>query len=305
LATHYQGLLMAKFPRELAAIVAKRWDNIVAGDYITPPCPPIPLLRQLCEVAYLAANAAEEGRFPRFNLVALPDHRGSASEILGTYLFDHPRPLTVEELRRLAPAVDLNKSAVFVKWGKNSWSIAGLLDLGTSWSRARIGLGYRYHHPACLFIRVDRPGRVRVYQGGYHVATLSDGRLLGHEGITFHLSLHEPASNGLGRMEELLQRPQTEAAREWLEFEFIAIWNAYVAIVNLISMRGHGGSLIIGPPTLSVSSGQLRAKYAQHTGTLRSAFVQFLNLRHTVADLYVRQEQFGKGANSSAGDRSC
>jgi hypothetical protein len=58
------------FPKTLASIALKQWDYICGGDYVVPPCPPKALLQAILEVAYLTATAAEENRFPRFNIVA-------------------------------------------------------------------------------------------------------------------------------------------------------------------------------------------------------------------------------------------
>jgi hypothetical protein len=61
--------LLNAFPKELAKKVTERWENMVAGDYVIPPLPPIRLLRQFFEIAYLAAAVPEEGRYPRFPIL--------------------------------------------------------------------------------------------------------------------------------------------------------------------------------------------------------------------------------------------
>lgn len=142
------------FPNTLATIVLKRWDYICSGDYVTPPCPPQKLLRALVETAYLAASAPEEDRFPEFNIVATPIGTvGDELHIGYRWPFSDPRPLTVSELRRLAPAVDVKKSAIWVQWSDAGLHVSGLVDLGTSWHRARVGLEYKYQSPTCLLIR--------------------------------------------------------------------------------------------------------------------------------------------------------
>src|SRR6266568_5158592 len=95
------------FPRHLAKLARERWDQLVAGDYSPPPCPPEKLLRELFEVVYLTASAPEEDRYPKFNLVAsLATDGGDQQEIGRRSQFVERRPLSVAELRRLAPAVD-------------------------------------------------------------------------------------------------------------------------------------------------------------------------------------------------------
>ncbi|MDF3063897.1 MAG: hypothetical protein K0S06_4006 [Microvirga sp.] len=279
------------FPNTLAAIALRRWDYIWCGEYVTPPCPPRKLLQALLESAYLAASSPEEDRFPAFNIVATPlDETSDKLQIGHRWPFNDRRPLTVAELRRLAPAVDVKKSAVWVQWSEASLQIAGLVDLGTSWHRARVGLEYNYQSPACLLIQVERPGRIRIYQGTFHVATLSDGTIEGYDGISLHLSLHGPANRGLRAMEDDLIRPSIEDEREFYGFEFLALWNTYAAIVNSISLEKHGGAVILVPPNAHLSDEFIKVKYAQSSLILRSAFTSFMNKRHVLGDLIAQQE---------------
>ena len=126
-------------------------------------------------MAYLAAAIPEENRYPKFNLLAIPNENSGLQRLGKIWSLNNHRPLSVDEIRRLAPSVDFKKSAILTKWGNDSWQIAGLVDLGTSWGRARIGLQYNYHHAEALFVQVDRPGRMKVYQGEFLVAALADG----------------------------------------------------------------------------------------------------------------------------------
>ena len=149
-----------KFPQDLSKVVADKWDNLVGGDWKAPGCPPETQLRQLLEVAYLASMSPEEARYPQFNIVALPVMlRSETIPFAEIWPFAERRPLTTAELRRLAPAADVRKSAVWVEWERDALYVAGLIDLGTSWNRARMGLGYQSHTAPCLLIQVDGPGK--------------------------------------------------------------------------------------------------------------------------------------------------
>lgn len=279
------------FPSTLASVVFKRWDSICGGSYETPPCPSRIALRTLIETAYLAGSAPDEERFPQFNIVATPvEETGEKQRIGHVWPFDTRRSLTVSELRKLAPAVDLKKSAIWAVWSKSEWQIAGLVDLGTSWHRARMGLEYNYNDPKCLLLQVDRPGRLRVYQGSFHVATLTDGAIEGHEGISLHLSLHEPANRGLDAMAKELKRPKIESYREYYGFEFLALWNTYAAIANSMAQLRHGGALIILPSKSKPSAALTKIKYAQETSILRAAFISCMNARHVIGDLIAESE---------------
>jgi hypothetical protein len=275
---------MFSFPQDLADIVSESWTNLVAGDYTPPLCPSIELLQQLFEVSYLAASCPEEMRFPKFNIIATPQGYGASPRGYAVIEFDKPRPLSVQEVRRLAPTIDIAKSAIWVSWGDEGWSISGLLDLGTSWHRAKMGLSYRYRAPADLFVQVDRPGRIRVNQGPYHVATLEDGSIVGADGIDLNFFFHPIATTGIELMESLLQYPAYELPRYFLEFEFIALVNTYSAIASEISTGGHGGTVIFALSHEPINQEQLRIKYQCTSSILKDAFVTFINARHVQGD---------------------
>lgn len=284
-------LFMRAFPKHLAKVVVDRWNHMVAGDYETPPCPPEKLLRELLEIAHLAAGAPEEARYPQFNVVAVPsEDEVQRNRIERRWPFKEPRPLSVNELRSLAPAVDAKKSAVWVEWKKDGWQVVGLVDLGTSWHRARMGLEYQYRRPSCLLVQVEGPSRMRVYQGEFRVAMLMNGQIEGHEGVDLHISLHPPANAGLAAMNQDLVRPEVEEISEWHGFEFIALLNTYVGIANSISLGGHGGSVIIVPTGASLHFARGRIKYPQCNSVLRSSFIDYMNARHKLGDLIAQEE---------------
>ncbi|MFB6415053.1 MULTISPECIES: putative sensor domain DACNV-containing protein [Bradyrhizobium] len=281
---------MNAFPKDLAKKVVDRWSNMVAGDYVTPPLPSAGLLRQLFEVAYLTAAAPEEARYPQFNLLAVPKETPEEGRAGNTWKLTHPRPLSIDELRRIAPSVDFKKSAVLVEWDNRDWQITGLVDLGTSWGRARIGLQYEYDHPKALFVQVERPGKIKVYQGEFLVASLSDGKLPRFDGIDSHLALHRPVHRGLEKLAERIVPPEEEHPREYHNFIFTAHWNIFAAISNCISDEAHGGALIIIPPGTIPSEHEVRVKYRQNSENLADAFVEFINERNRCVDFIIRVE---------------
>lgn len=285
-----RGPVLPAFPSNLAKIVIDRWHTSVGGEYTPPPCPSERLLRRMLEICYLASTTAEEGRYPQFNIVAFPDEYDVTP--LGSRIlkFRDSRPLNLGEIRRLAPAVDLKKSAIWVTWTKQEWSIPGLLDLGTSWYRAREGLAYRYNHANNLLVQIDGPGRLHVYQGPYLVATLADGELRRLHGIEVPLFLHEPANAALTKMAPAIDWPDYEQPKEFEEFTFMALWNTYAAIANAISAANHGGMLVIAKKELPNEI--MRVKYKVGSDQLRDAFVKFINARHLQGD-YIELESDG------------
>lgn len=282
---------MSAFPKELAKKVAERWDNIVFGStYQAPPLPPQRLLRSLLEAAYLAAAIPEENRYPKFNIVAVPAEGSKALRLGKVWSFENHRPLSVDEIRRLAPSVDFKKSAILAKWDNAQWHMAGLVDLGTSWGRARIGLQYNYEHAEALLIQVDRPGRMKVYQGEFLVAALTDGKLHRFDGIDMHLALHEPVHRGLEGLGDRIRPPSIESPRDYHSFVFTAHWNTFAAIANCINDEAHGGALVLVPPGSAISADNVRTKYQQDSPVLRDAFIKFMNVRNRVIDFVIRIE---------------
>jgi hypothetical protein len=282
---------MNAFPKDLAKRVSERWSTMIAGDYTAPPCPPLDLLKELLEICFLSANIPDEGRLPKFNVIATPVQQPfDGVRYEKPWPFLQPRTLSIAEFRALAPATDLRKSAIWVSWNETEWKIVGIVDLGTSWHRARMGFEYAYQAPSRLFIQVDRPGRLRVYQGQFLVASLSDGALI-PEKSDYHLALHSVANSGLIAMDENLIRPKREYIKEWAEFEFMALWNTFAAIANSISQSGHGGTVIILPTSFLPPTSALRVKYPHDSQNLRSALIGFLNARHKLGDLIAAQEE--------------
>lgn len=170
---------------------------------------------------------------------------------------------------------------------------------GSSWSYAR--QGYQYHHdqiPHAFLLRAEGPGHLVAYQGQYRVAALIAGEVVRPEGVSvFDLSGAYPVfSEAHDFLRPDVIPPQYETAREWHQFEWIAVINAILSIVNTIQQKGHGGALIVACQTCELDE-LLRMKYSlsQETNDLRGRFVQFLNLRHRQGDMLL-PPQFKKDA---------
>lgn len=290
-----------EFPKDLAKVVREKWHTMVGGQYTAPDCPETALLVKLLETISLASAAPDEGRYPEFNTIAVRRGRLLTGATKATiWKFDNPRPLTVNELRKLAPATDIKKSAVLVEWDEDvGLCISGLADLGTSWHRARVGLQYAYDYPHSLLVQALRPGSMRIYQGQYHVATLSDG-VLRTDTLSLSTFLHEPVNLGLEVLWEDWPEPRVEEPRESHEFAFVALWNVFAGLANTISSRGHGGALIVLPPGVKPEKDLLRVKYQQESRALRDAFTKFMSCRQAHADLLVEHEEAEVSAKPQA-----
>ncbi|WP_210189353.1 putative sensor domain DACNV-containing protein [Allosphingosinicella indica] len=274
---------MAKFPADLAKAVADRWFQLVAGEYVTPACPSKSQLRQILEACYLAANTPEEGRYPKFNVVVTEEEVINFSTEATFYSFGTSRPVTVEEIRRLAPATDSKKSAIWITFSKSDVLIAGICDLGTSWHRARLGLVYSYRVPPALIVQIDRPGKIKVFQGQYAVASLSDGALIESK-FDIPLFLHKIAHEKFEELSHDFTVPSVEEPREFESFWFTALCNVFSGLVNSINALGHGGAVIVLPDRNLIVGESVRLKYSCVSDSLRTAFVRFINARNSTAD---------------------
>jgi hypothetical protein len=106
------------FPAQLADQVIARWHTFVARhDQPAPPLPPAACLRMILETAFFASFAREEGRELRFVLCCAPTtvipREGEGA--VPVVHFEHPRPLTPDTLRSLAPAVNPTNAALLVR----------------------------------------------------------------------------------------------------------------------------------------------------------------------------------------------
>lgn len=271
------------YPKDLAGHVHARWDNLVAGSYKAPPCPPKSLLTKLLDTIYISSRISDEGRYPSFRLIAFPESQSSVLESqFEVFRFSEARPLTVSELTRLAPATDVKKSAILTEWRGHQWAIAGLVDLGSDWTYARSGFSYNYLAVPSLLVEVDSQARLSVYQGDYLVASLANG-ILEEFDIKIELSLYGPAKDGLSVIGPLLTPPELASMRDFHEFAHMAYLNVLISIANSIVDYGHGGAIIIIPPNSTISA-DCRFKYEMKSRALQKYFITFMNSRTRLFD---------------------
>lgn len=290
---------MYGFPVDLADMLHEKWVHYVAGDFVPPPIPNLQQLRFLLETIYLAGMETEEARPIAFKICCAPNlgefclsNHNSWTE---AWRFEKPRPLTVQELRRLAPATDNKATAIWIEFSddfehQDSLSVVGLLNLGKSWTDARNAFSYRYKPlPHTLLIEQVSPGHMVVYQGNYHIASLKGGII--QVGVTASLNdligIYPLMRDGHEQLRKVIPEPDVEPVEEWYEFEWLAYTNVLFAIVNSIHLGGHGGTLILNRHDASVPQELLRIKYGLEdtSGILKSRFVGFMTTRHKAGDM--------------------
>jgi hypothetical protein len=105
------------FPDDLARQIVRRWPSFSGRRNTAPPLPSPAHLRHILATAFFAGLMREEGRPVRFVLCCSPDLdvlRDGFGETVPVVPLATPRPVTVEAIRSLAPAVSPNNAAILV-----------------------------------------------------------------------------------------------------------------------------------------------------------------------------------------------
>jgi hypothetical protein len=290
------------FPGDLAEQVIARWQTFVAKhDRPAPPLPGPAELRYVLETAFIASFAREEGRNLRFVLCCAPSDavpREGAADSVPLVAFQERRPLTVDTLRSLGPAASPSNAAILVQCpdglGAAGCAVLGVLNVGTNFARVRGGRTI-YHRPAAyaLMIDVRDAGELHIYRGGIKLATLKAGSLqdqLAFSELEF-LPIADVLTSGAQALSAGFQRPAAEPARETSDFEWTALLNTVLAIVNGLEEHGHGGTLLVVRPgdeaTLPV---RVKFDVDAQCSLLPERFTTFINARHALVDRQRRRD---------------
>jgi hypothetical protein len=287
------------FPADLMTQVLDRWHQFVTRhDHPAPPLPAPEDLRHILETAFFASLEREEGRPLQFMLCCAPDlvvRRDGPGDPLAVLPIRPPRPMSVDTLRALAPAVSPNSAAILVHCPVEAdpagrCTVAGIVNVGSDLARARSGRSF-YHRPApyALLIDVRNAGELHVYRGGIRLASLQAGHLMDQlpvSGLEF-LPISGILAGGERALRPRLRPPRHEPERETSDFQWIALLNTILSIVNGVRERGHGGTILLVAPEARATL-PIRIKYdVDDPGSLSERFVDFLNLRHELIDARV------------------
>lgn len=286
-------------PNELAHEVRERWDSLSGQNIAPPELPDADNLRRILTAAFVASLEREEGRALRFVLCCSPaggDIKDGLGGTVPVVPLDLPRPLSVAAIRSLAPAVSPTNAALVVRFPRNGRAgmmdsgceISGVLHVGENVARARSGRSF-YHRPAphTLTIEVTDAGELHVYQGGLRVVSMKAGHL--HNLIAYSTLEFLPISPILTAGESALRprivRPRNERTVEASDFEWTALLNTILCIVNGVRARNHGGTVLLVEPGADKSL-PVRARFGvdEKASVLSDRFVDFVNTRHVLAD---------------------
>ena len=229
-------------------------------------------LARVLSVAYQASLLHEEGR-PVTCRIGLCPPADLDPDVLAPYGFHvsnlcRSRPFEEQEIRRLSPAATFYRTLMAVTWSERSgFQIAALINTG-EWSRdLHTDLPGMIHSiPEWLIIHIRGPGNLVVHLGSERLTTLMAGRIEDQVYNVFstswmqrHLQVavaDEPRCLALAQNSDLTFRPDL---REVFDVSF------FRRVIRVIRDRRLGGTLVIGPRTLSdrllEPGGALRAKY--------------------------------------------
>ncbi|HYQ43837.1 MAG TPA: hypothetical protein VER11_17775 [Polyangiaceae bacterium] len=165
------------YPPDLARYVEAHWPASTRLGV------PLPLLEDALSAAFQASLTTEEARVTRFRLLLtspeqLPDS-GVPNQGVLRLKFDRTRPLTADELRRLAPAVPFETAliAAHAEQGKlRIWGVAhsGPAWLAPTWGGRSVVPNWTYDP----IIHVTAPGQLAVRCAGQLIGALERGLLV-------------------------------------------------------------------------------------------------------------------------------
>ncbi|HWB31186.1 MAG TPA: hypothetical protein VG736_11840 [Vicinamibacterales bacterium] len=300
------------FPNDLAEQVIARWQTFVARhDRPAPPLPSPECLRYILETAFFASFAREEDRELRFVLCCVPAMtvpRDGGGQV-PVMRFQSARPLSIQSLRSVAPAVSAQNAALLVRFGAgvdepSGCELAGVLNVGSHLSRSRSGRSfYNRPSPYALIIDVRDAGEMHIYRGGIKLATLKSGQLhdqLAYSGLEF-LPISDILARGHEALRARIRPPDIEPARESADFEWTALLNTILCMVNGVNEHGHGGVLLLVAPG-SERSLPVRMKFDvdERESVVADRFVDFVNARHQLAGARARAHHSGAPARSGS-----
>jgi hypothetical protein len=172
------------YPKDLSTAVLSGWQ-VHAGLFpMKQEAPDEATLRQVIECVYHASLLHEESRPVRVAVIledpsTIDPVRAEVSRWT-VVPFTKPRPLTVGELVRLAPAADPAHTLVAVRTSDGRRpEIWGMISIGHDWSDFRHCESREAHGPPDgIILEAEAPGCLRAWRSMIDIAYLRQGRIL-------------------------------------------------------------------------------------------------------------------------------
>jgi sensor domain DACNV-containing protein len=221
-------------------------------------CPGCATLAQLLSICFQASLMREEERQVRFRLILRDPERFPAGQEppdgLHRLVFTEPRPCTEDELRRLSPAANFNRSIIGVNLGSGGApQIWGIVHTGPRWLQEIHGGTQKISPiPDSLVVFVTGPGRISVSIGSTMIAGLRGGQIIGSAQEVFAAAW---LRDFFAVHREELWNMHLEARQQfgsgWAaidpNFPLILGQNLLRRIIGLIRNYRHGGTLLVVP----------------------------------------------------------
>lgn len=275
------------FPKDLLGGIKDRWDAVPARQAFE--LPDESTLVQLLETCYHASLRTDERRPVHCAVAYAPMAQVPDGALLR---FERPMALTVDQLVRLAPVVDIRRTLIGCDQGDGSLRLWGLFEHGHAWAQYSTGdppdapVGEADLPPDCLTITIDAPGALTVTRGRSGLVRLREGWIV--------VPKENPLRDGndpLGRfflqlIDDLEHSPRdrtppAEADRGAARRSLLDIYTTSVAaILDRIRSRRHGGSIVITRTPIAESLALVTYTVAEHSGLVGEIVVYHEALSH-------------------------
>ncbi len=295
------------YPPKMLKAIKTAWDKMPLFVESTTMLPPQRKLQELLEVAFHASLLTEEQRQLRFRISycdpatldkTLPRH-GRAVAIR----FDTPRPFTVAEVLRLAPAADstqvvigvFDKSKVSGISLDTNLAIWGMIDTGLSWWEFTRGESSHGAPPPDYFtISSNEPGRLTISRQGLIVLTLRQGDIVKPmSGVLYSGLIGEYLDQAASKFHAAVCKElnvdnyEPEGHDENYPQRFFIQF--IERILGNIRQRNHGGTILMVPDELGVKDTRLTdrilVKYSCEDARAWSHLLNYICSHHRYYDL--------------------
>lgn len=242
------------YPDELTAFVIARLEELKPPSLAGLSLPDDEdTIRSVLSVAFQTSLLRDEDRPITFRLVVAPpeafDAEGGPPDRPHRLCFDALRPFTVNELRKLAPAVKYQRSILAVYPVEGELRVWGILHTGPRWLHVvQGGRGYGPVLVSALVVMVSGPGDLLVGVDRIAVARLRAGEL-SVPMVDVLTSSWLPAMFASIR-NEVAEEYKSRYGAVALDTNILGrISRNFVRrIVSTIRAARHGGSVLVVPP---------------------------------------------------------
>ncbi len=271
------------YPPQFAQALMQVWRSMDEASGL----PGIDCLTTILDTLYQVSFLQEEGVPVRCRVILADpgDWKQGEGPPAGFHVlaFAEPRPFTVQEIRKLAPAASYYRSLLAVHYHPHSGAhIWGVVESGARWvNRVHGGRFLGAPLPPNLVVHILRPGRLLTGCGYERLLELEGGRIL-ETGFDPFKSKWLPAR--FRPVRDWLQQRLVDAQVDGAEVEgaYISLMaqNVIRRILSIVRQRGHGGMLIFVPLHLKASGAldkslRIRCPMAPTSSTKRFSELMF------------------------------